>query len=151
MTYCPALSVRSGWPKPSGSGRQTMPTSHSFCGPDGRRLAKRHGDTRLSTLREQGVSAEKVVRWAAETSGLPWGRRSRRAAKKPKKSLNLVQYPTQTDYPEGPVVRAGALGSIFPAESEAQIKIAFEASAFASFVKFRKSRYRRRGWKRVKH
>jgi len=30
-------------------------------GSDGRRLAKRHGDTRIYTLRESGVSAEKVV------------------------------------------------------------------------------------------
>ena len=30
-------------------------------GSDGRRLAKRHGDTRISTLRESGVSAEKIV------------------------------------------------------------------------------------------
>ncbi len=30
-------------------------------GPDGRRLAKRHGDTRLATLREQGVAAERLV------------------------------------------------------------------------------------------
>jgi glutamyl-tRNA synthetase len=30
-------------------------------GPDGRRLAKRHGDTRLVTYREQGVRAERVV------------------------------------------------------------------------------------------
>jgi glutamyl-tRNA synthetase len=30
-------------------------------GPDGRRLAKRHGDTRLSALREAGVTAEALV------------------------------------------------------------------------------------------
>ncbi|MEZ6111809.1 MAG: tRNA glutamyl-Q(34) synthetase GluQRS [Pirellulaceae bacterium] len=30
-------------------------------GPDGRRLAKRHGDTRLSLLREAGVPAERLV------------------------------------------------------------------------------------------
>jgi glutamyl-tRNA synthetase len=30
-------------------------------GPDGRRLAKRHGDTRLSALRSAGVSAEAVI------------------------------------------------------------------------------------------
>lgn len=30
-------------------------------GPDGRRLAKRHGDTRLSTYREQGVAAQRIV------------------------------------------------------------------------------------------
>jgi glutamyl-tRNA synthetase len=30
-------------------------------GPDGRRLAKRHGDTRLATLRQQGVTAEQLI------------------------------------------------------------------------------------------
>ncbi|TWU41785.1 tRNA glutamyl-Q(34) synthetase GluQRS [Novipirellula artificiosorum] len=39
-------------------------------GPDGRRLAKRHGDTRLSHLREQGVSPERIVGWAAASAGL---------------------------------------------------------------------------------
>lgn len=39
-------------------------------GPDGRRLAKRHGDTRLSHLRDRGVDPAAVVRWAAATSGL---------------------------------------------------------------------------------
>ena len=39
-------------------------------GPDGRRLAKRHGDTRLAALREAGVSAERVVGWLAWTCGL---------------------------------------------------------------------------------
>ncbi|MEM8666636.1 MAG: tRNA glutamyl-Q(34) synthetase GluQRS [Planctomycetota bacterium] len=34
------------------------------CGPDGRRLAKRHGDTRLSHLRDQGIPAERIVGWA---------------------------------------------------------------------------------------
>jgi len=30
-------------------------------GPDGRRLAKRHGDTRLTAYRDQGVSVERVL------------------------------------------------------------------------------------------
>lgn len=30
-------------------------------GPDGRRLAKRHGDTRLATLRQQGMTAEELI------------------------------------------------------------------------------------------
>lgn len=36
-------------------------------GVDGRRLAKRHGDTRLSWYREQGVAPEQIVGWAART------------------------------------------------------------------------------------
>ena len=39
-------------------------------GPDGRRLAKRHGDTRLATLRQQGVSAEQLLGLLAWSSGL---------------------------------------------------------------------------------
>jgi len=39
-------------------------------GEDGRRLAKRHGDTSLRFLREQGVSAEQLIGWLAWHSGL---------------------------------------------------------------------------------
>ena len=39
-------------------------------GADGHRLAKRHGDTRLSHYRDQGVSAEAIVGWAAHSLGL---------------------------------------------------------------------------------
>ncbi len=39
-------------------------------GPDGRRLAKRHGDTRLSVLRGAGVPAENLVGLLACSSGL---------------------------------------------------------------------------------
>jgi glutamyl-tRNA synthetase len=38
-------------------------------GPDGRRLAKRHGDSRLSHYRSQGVSAERIVGLLAEWCG----------------------------------------------------------------------------------
>ena len=39
-------------------------------GPDGRRLAKRHGDTRLRSYREQGIQPEQIVGYLAETLGL---------------------------------------------------------------------------------
>lgn len=39
-------------------------------GPDGRRLAKRHGDTRLSTFRGAGITPERIVGWAAASAGL---------------------------------------------------------------------------------
>ncbi|NNE01239.1 MAG: tRNA glutamyl-Q(34) synthetase GluQRS [Pirellulaceae bacterium] len=39
-------------------------------GTDGRRLAKRHGDTRLSTFRQQGVSPQQIVGWAAHSAGV---------------------------------------------------------------------------------
>ena len=38
-------------------------------GPDGRRLAKRHGDTRLAALRSAGVSAEALVGLLAWSCG----------------------------------------------------------------------------------
>jgi len=39
-------------------------------GGDGRRLAKRHGDTRLSTLRKQTVAPDKIVGYLAKSLGL---------------------------------------------------------------------------------
>ncbi len=39
-------------------------------GEDGRRLAKRHGDTRVSVYREAGVSPARLVEWAASSLGL---------------------------------------------------------------------------------
>jgi glutamyl-tRNA synthetase len=39
-------------------------------GPDGRRLAKRHGDSRISHYREQGVAAERIIGLMAEWCGL---------------------------------------------------------------------------------
>jgi len=38
-------------------------------GPDGRRLAKRHGDTRIALLREQGMPPEQVVGMLANWCG----------------------------------------------------------------------------------
>jgi glutamyl-tRNA synthetase len=39
-------------------------------GPDGRRLAKRHGDTRLSILRDAGVQPERLIGLLAHSAGL---------------------------------------------------------------------------------
>jgi glutamyl-tRNA synthetase len=41
-------------------------------GPDGRRLAKRHGDTRLSALRQAGISPDDVWRWIAASVSRPF-------------------------------------------------------------------------------
>ncbi len=41
------------------------------CGPDGRRLAKRHGDTRLASYREAGVPATRVLGLIGRWLGLP--------------------------------------------------------------------------------
>ena len=38
-------------------------------GPDGRRLAKRHGDTRLEVLRRRGMGPERVLGWLAWSCG----------------------------------------------------------------------------------
>ena len=59
-----AILRQLGWPMPK------------YChvplivGPDGRRLAKRHGDTRLSYLRERGVTPQMLVGYLAWTLGL---------------------------------------------------------------------------------
>ena len=39
-------------------------------GPDGRRLAKRHGDTRISVLRERGLGPERLIGKLACSGGL---------------------------------------------------------------------------------
>jgi glutamyl-tRNA synthetase len=39
-------------------------------GPDGRRLAKRHGDTRIATYRDRGVPADRIIGLIARWSGL---------------------------------------------------------------------------------
>ncbi|TVP99782.1 MAG: tRNA glutamyl-Q(34) synthetase GluQRS [Planctomycetaceae bacterium] len=39
-------------------------------GVDGRRLAKRHGDTRLAQFRELGVAPQQIIGWAAHSIGL---------------------------------------------------------------------------------
>lgn len=41
-----------------------------ICGLDGRRLAKRHGDTKLTTYRAAGVSAERIIGLLARWSGI---------------------------------------------------------------------------------
>lgn len=53
-----------GWPAP------TYAHVPLVVGEDGRRLAKRHGDTRVATLREQGIRADRLVAWIAWTCGL---------------------------------------------------------------------------------
>lgn len=42
-------------------------------GPDGRRIAKRHGDARIATLRDAGVPPERIIGILAEGSGLEGG------------------------------------------------------------------------------
>lgn len=49
-------------------------------GPDGKRLAKRHGDTRLAFYRDSGISPETIVGWAAHSLGLCETNRPIRAA-----------------------------------------------------------------------
>lgn len=39
-------------------------------GPDGRRLAKRHGDTRISWYRRRGIAGEELLGWLAWSCGL---------------------------------------------------------------------------------
>jgi len=66
-------------------------------GPDGRRLAKRHGDSRLSRCRALGVPAERVVGWVAWTCGLT-------AAPAPMDAQEFAQRFDLSLLPRGPVV-----------------------------------------------
>ena len=58
-------------------------------GPDGRRLAKRHGDTRLATLRQAGVSPEQIIGWLAAASG--WIDRYRPLAARELLEIDLLE------------------------------------------------------------
>lgn len=53
-----------GWPQP------TYCHVPLIVGPDGRRLAKRHGDTRLSYFRERGIKPQLIVGYLSWTLGL---------------------------------------------------------------------------------
>lgn len=66
-------------------------------GPDGRRLAKRHGDTRLATLRQAGVKAEALVGLLAWSCG--W-----LAEIRPIASGELLERFQLTSLPRGPFV-----------------------------------------------
>lgn len=64
-TYRQLLLYRCfGWPPPR------FAHAPLVVGPDGRRLAKRHGDTRLATLREAGVQPHALVGLLAWSCGL---------------------------------------------------------------------------------
>lgn len=60
-------------------------------GEDGRRLAKRHGDTRVSRYRDQGVTAERVVGLIAEWCGL--GQRREMTAAEFAKRFDMARLP----------------------------------------------------------
>jgi glutamyl-tRNA synthetase len=62
-------------------------------GPDGRRLAKRHGDTRLAYYRQMGVPAERVLALLARWSGL--GDRERTTARELLSRCDLSHLPRQ--------------------------------------------------------
>ena len=50
-------------------------------GEDGRRLAKRHGDSRLAAYRQQGVAPERIIGLLAHWCGL-----------EPRKPMSLVEF-----------------------------------------------------------
>jgi glutamyl-tRNA synthetase len=63
-------------------------------GPDGRRLAKRHGDTRLSAYRDLGVPASRVLALLARWCGLPGARAN--AAADLVNAFDLAKMPRDT-------------------------------------------------------
>lgn len=62
-------------------------------GPDGHRLAKRHGDTRLARYREHGVHAERVVGLLARWCGMT-ERRTTMSAAEFRDALDIDQLPS---------------------------------------------------------
>ncbi|MEX2544798.1 MAG: glutamate--tRNA ligase family protein [Phycisphaeraceae bacterium] len=86
----PATSAAAPPPSTEGPGEsvppaaRTLPTYYHLpliVGPDGRRLAKRHGDTRLDAYRERGVPPERVVGLLAYWSGVTPDREPMAAAR----------------------------------------------------------------------
>ena len=71
-------------------------------GPDGRRLAKRHGDTRIESFRAAGVAPEKIVGWIAATCG--WNEENR-----PTSLAGLIGRFSLTTIPHRAVVWRGSL------------------------------------------
>lgn len=71
-------------------------------GEDGRRLAKRHGDTSLRHLREQGATASQVLAWIARSCGLE-------LASPPATAADLLPAFSWEALPREPVVWRGAL------------------------------------------
>lgn len=69
-------------------------------GEDGRRLAKRHGDTRISSFREAGVLPENIVGYLAESLGILLSSRSA-------KLKDLVEVFDPTTIPHSPFVANG--------------------------------------------
>lgn len=69
-------------------------------GPDGRRLAKRHGDTRISSFQAAGVSAEDVIGFLAHASGIIDKRN-------PTRLSSLIGLFNPAHLPQGPLVYQG--------------------------------------------
>ncbi|MEX2672915.1 MAG: tRNA glutamyl-Q(34) synthetase GluQRS [Phycisphaeraceae bacterium] len=64
-------------------------------GPDGRRLAKRHGDTRLTAYRQQGVAAERVIGLLAAWSGIGDGQREPMSARTFAERFTMARLPRE--------------------------------------------------------
>ena len=69
-------------------------------GPDGRRLAKRHGDTRIASFRAAGMKPEEIIGFLAGISGIT-------AKRKPIKLESLIGRFEPARMPRGPFVFKG--------------------------------------------
>ena len=69
-------------------------------GPDGRRLAKRHGDTRIASFRTAGVDAGRILGYLAQSLGIETNGRPTRLG-------SLVGLFDPTRIPRGPLVYRG--------------------------------------------
>ena len=71
-------------------------------GPDGRRLAKRHGDTRIASFREDGMKSEDVIGYLAWSLGI-------NPDKKPVALASLVGIFDRVQIPHNPLVFEGVV------------------------------------------
>lgn len=62
-------------------------------GSDGRRLAKRHGDTRLDAYHAAGVAPERIIGLLARWSGIPLGGRESLSAEEFRAAFDLAKLP----------------------------------------------------------
>jgi glutamyl-tRNA synthetase len=83
-------------------------------GADGRRLAKRHGDTRLATYRERGVSSNRILSLLAKWCGMEIPAEGIELA-------NLVELFSLDRVPKGPIIFSAADDAWLRAGSPRQV------------------------------
>jgi glutamyl-tRNA synthetase len=71
-------------------------------GPDGKRLAKRHGDSRLSTYRQQGITPSRILALLASWIGI-------KLPQPPQRAADLLKHFDLSNFPRSPIVFDGSI------------------------------------------